>query len=248
MGVKRNSNAITFIRIRSGLMPIQVPSPTKISVEYEIQKGPNAGKKVQEELYDELEGKILDIFPRDHNEYGRSWCILVQDDEEEMFQLEFPNASRYMTGFFTRLENCDLGKPVSFRTWSIMQDNGKYKFYGTIQQDGQKISQKYTKDNPNGMPDLAKVVFQGKEQWDSFARDQFLAKLVENLRPLFKQNIGRAAEHKPETPPSGQPNYNPAHDQGQVHGYNPSGAPSTTDNEPEWTPGSPTSEDEDLPF
>ena len=203
MGLENTQRSCTFIRIRYGKMPVRVKEPTKTSVEYEYTRGPNAGKIVHEELFDKLTGKIIDIYWREHKEYGRTWCVLVQDKDEEMFQLEFDYSSRYTSGFFTRLENCDLSREISFRTFAIKDDEtGKLKYYGTIEQDGEKITPKYTKENPNGLPPMEKKFFNGKEQWDSFEQTEFFRKLIEKLRPVFQRNIGRAAKHE-------EPHYEP---------------------------------------
>ena len=177
---------------------MRVAEKTDTSVEYKIAKGPNEGMIVHEEHFDELEGLVLDIYSSTHDQYGTTWGILVKDKDGAMYTLKFSQKSPYFTGFFTRLENCDLSRPVSFRTWAIKQENGKEKYYGTIMQDGDKIASKYTKDNPNGMPELKKVFFDGKDQWDSFDRDQFLIAIVGRLQPELSQNAGHALRAQAE--------------------------------------------------
>lgn len=248
MGLKRNQRAVKFVSIKFGQIPIEVPHPTKTSVSREIKKGDKAGQIVHEELFDELEGHIIGISTREHPKYGKKWAVLIQDQDEEMFQLEFDYSSRYTTGFFTRLENCDLSKPVSFRTWYIKQDDGSYRGHGTLEQGGQKIERRYTKDNPNGMPQMEKVFFNGKEQWDSFKQMQFIEAIIKRLEPQFKQNIGNGAAHqvtKEPTVHSGQPNYDQGTDQGQSY------QGPTNNDQPGWQSEGenwPSDNEDDLPF
>ena len=42
------------------------------------------------------------------------------------------------------------------------------------------------------MPELKKDFFDGKDQWDSFDRDQFLIEIVNRLQPELSQNAGHA--------------------------------------------------------
>lgn len=191
-GLKKNQGNVSFLQIKRGFITMRVAEKTDTSVEYKIAKGPNEGMIVHEEHFDELEGLVLDIYSSTHDQYGTTWGILVKDEEGAMYTLKFSQKSPYFTGFFTRLENCDLSRPVSFRTWVIKQENGTEKYYGTIMQAGEKIAPKYTKDEPNGMPELKKVFFDGKDQWDSYDRDQFLIEIVSRLQPELSQNTAQA--------------------------------------------------------
>lgn len=191
-GLKKNQGNVSFLQIKRGFITMRVAEKTDTSVEYKIAKGPNEGMIVHEEQYDELEGLILDIYSSTHDQYGTTWGILIKDEDGAMYTLKFAQKSPYFTGFFTRLENCDLSRPVSFRTWVIKKEGGQEKYYGTLMQDEEKIASKYTRENPNGMPELKKVFFDGKDQWDSFDRDQFLISIVNRLQPELSQNAGHA--------------------------------------------------------
>lgn len=193
MGLTGGGGAVTFLKIKYGKIPVEVKQPTEKSVEYEIQSGPNKGRIVHQELYSGLEGLVLDIFERD-GKYGKNWCVVMQDDTERIFQLEFNWSSSYSEGYFSRIEGADLSKPLHFRCG---YDEQKKRGFGWLEQDGQKLEKRYTKDNPNGMPPLKKVMYQGKEQWDSYDRDMFLSGIINRLKPALEQNKGRAGNYKP---------------------------------------------------
>src|SRR5690606_9217281 len=83
---------------------------------------------------------------------------------------------RYANSILKCLPNIDLSKPVKLQPWSLIdkKDPTKTVTGATIWQDNVKIEPYYTKENPNGLPQMRKVKFKGEERWDSTDMDEFL--------------------------------------------------------------------------
>jgi hypothetical protein len=57
--------------------------------------------------------------------------------------------------------------------------------YKRQNQNGSGLKWAFTKDNPNGMPDLVKIKVKGKDTWDDSDRMEFLENYAKGL---FKKN------------------------------------------------------------
>jgi hypothetical protein len=51
----------------------------------------------------------------------------------------------------------------------------------TLYQDGNKIAPYYTKEDPNGLPQMQKIKVKGKEQWDDSDMMAFLENMALNI-------------------------------------------------------------------
>jgi hypothetical protein len=75
-------------------------------------------------------------------------------------------------------------------------DGDKKKSVMFINQNG-GIKHYFTRDNPNGMPDLQKVKIKGKETWDDSDRMEFLEQYVQNyILPKIKSQISDVTEEE----------------------------------------------------
>ncbi len=59
-----------------------------------------------------------------------------------------------------------------------MGDDGKNKSSLFINQEGVPIKHAFTRDNPNGMPDMEQVTVKGQQVWDDTKRLEFLHNMV----------------------------------------------------------------------
>jgi hypothetical protein len=50
-----------------------------------------------------------------------------------------------------------------------------------LYQDGNKIAPYYTKEDPNGLPQMQKIKVKGKEQWDDSDMMAFLENMALNI-------------------------------------------------------------------
>lgn len=133
------------------------------------------GRTVHEQKFDYIEGKLSGLRVN-INDYGKQWILTVEDDEGEKFFINIMYGSRYANSILKCLPNIDLSKPVKLQPWSLIdkKDPTKTVTGATIWQDNVKIEPYYTKENPNGLPQMKKVKFKGEERWDSTDMDEFL--------------------------------------------------------------------------
>jgi hypothetical protein len=84
------------------------------------------------------------------------------------------------------------------------------KPYLTISQDGEKVEYFFTKDNPNGLPEMEKIQVKGKPTWDDTKRLIWLENYVfENITPALNAIYGTTNEAPAPNVSSSQEN-NPA--------------------------------------
>lgn len=150
------------------------------------------GKVVHEEFCDGLSGRIVDIKTKDHPEFGKFWMVTIQDGEwSGVIQMKY--SSGYASAFLRILPNVDLNKDVTIVP-KMTIDGEKKKGSLFIMQGGNALKHFYTKDNPNGLPQMKKIKVKGKETWDDSDMMEFLEAMVKNeIVPKLK-----GAETDPE--------------------------------------------------
>ena len=159
MGAVESSNAI-FLTIAEGKISRRVMQPTDKSVE---RKNKN-GKIVHEEFYKGWKGRITDIAVRDHPEYGKKWNITLTDNDGDAI-LQMNYSSGYSAAFLKTLPNVDLSADVII-TPKMTIEGDKKKTSVFITQHGTPLKWAYTKDHPNGLPELKQIKIKGKITWE----------------------------------------------------------------------------------
>ena len=189
MGLNQSqSDSVIFLTIANGKIVRQSKTP----VEGSVARINKLGREVHELFYDSLTGVIKDITTRE-SEYGKSWIVKVNSDGKN-YQLEFNYSSGYATTFLKALPNVSFGNPVTLSPKLII-DGDKKKSVLFISQDGKGLKHYFTKDNPNGLPDLKKIKIKGKESWDDSDRMEFLEGYVkDNILPMIKSDLQDAIE------------------------------------------------------
>jgi len=167
-----NSNKAVYLSIGDGKITKRVKQPTTTSVTRQTKEG----KIIHEEVYDAVSGHITDIRVQDHPTYGKFWNVVLQDGEDQ-YILQMNYSGGYASAFLKTLPNADLSKPVRIVP-SLKMEGDKKKVTLFINQGGNALKHFYTKDNPNGLPKLAKVKIKGKETWDDSDMMEFLENMV----------------------------------------------------------------------
>lgn len=141
-----------------------------------IERVNKMGKIVHEEFMDGLSGRITEIKTKDHPDYGKFWLItLIDGDWSGVVQIKY--SSGYASAFLKMLPNVDLSKDVTIVP-KMTIDGDKKKASLFIMQEGVPLKHFYTKDNPNGLPQMKKIKVKGKETWDDTDMMEFLEKMV----------------------------------------------------------------------
>lgn len=194
MALNKGEGAGTiYLSVANGKLVRQFKQATKESAE-RVNK---TGKTVHEEFYKDLTGIITKIETKE-NDYGKQWQIVVQDGEEK-YMVQMPYSGRYSSSFLKALPNVKQGQPIRFMPWE-MQDksDSNKKITGVTMyqdQDGNgmtKVLSAYTKEDPNGLPEMKKAKVKGKIVWDDSEMMEFLEEQakewVASAPPVVKDN------------------------------------------------------------
>lgn len=175
MALNANEYA-TYLTIGEGKIVKRVSEPTAKSKSRTTKEG----KLVHEEFYDSVSGFILSVTVDEHEQYGKSWVINIKDDSGTEYKLKVGYSSGYAQAFLKVFPNVNLTKPVEIVPSMKVMPDGKKKASMFIMQGGTWLKHYYTRENPNGLPELQKIKVKGKETWDDSDRMEFFEKMVIN--------------------------------------------------------------------
>lgn len=136
------------------------------------------GKLVFEERFKDLTGIITNVNTRE-NDYGKQWQLTFADGGDT-YIVSMPYSSRYASSFLKALPNINVAQPLRFMPWAMKDKNDVSKTITgiTMYQNDTKIAPAYTRDEPNGLPQMEKIKVKGKEQWDDSAMMEFLEQMA----------------------------------------------------------------------
>lgn len=180
MGAIEQSNAI-YLSIADGKISRRVQKPTDKSVERVTKQG----KLVHEEFYKGWKGKITDIKVKDHPEFGKFWNVTFTDEDgDAIIQMNY--SSGYAAAFLKTLPNVDFSSEVVF-TPNMKMEGDKKKTTVFLSQHGTPLKHAFTKDEPNGLPQLRQIKVKGKMTWDDSDLMAFLEEMVnKDILPQLK--------------------------------------------------------------
>ena len=169
----------------------------KQATERTTERITKTGKLVYEERFKDLTAKLVKIDTKE-NDYGKQWQLNFTDGEVT-YIVSLPFSSRYASSFLKALPNVNLYKEVRFMPWAMKDKNDATKTITgiTLYQDGNKIAPAYTKEDPNGLPQMTKIKVKGKEQWDDSDMMLFLENMANNI---FSVVTATEMEDNDETP------------------------------------------------
>lgn len=191
MGLNQGSDDI-FLNIHEG----EIVKRAKEGEEGAVMRINSKQRQLWEHRYKSVTGKIVGISVRDYNIEGlpaRDWNIVINDGTDN-YKLQMPYSSGYANGFLMVCKNIDFSKPVEMCPNFKIVD-GKKKSTLFVNQNGASLKWSFTKENPNGLPQMVKVKFKGKEQWDDADRMEFLRDMVDNeiVPKLGKADVAKPA-------------------------------------------------------
>lgn len=184
-----------FITILGGKFCVRVPEGSPGAV----TRTNKMGKVVHEKFYDNFTGKLIGIKTQD-GEYGKSWIFSFKD-KEEVYHLQLSYSNSFATQFLKILPNVDLTKEMKVSP-SVKEVDGKNKSSLFVNQDGSAIKHAYTREKPNGMPDMEQVTVKGQLVWDDTKRIAFLYDMVATtIIPKLDAINGKETTATPVTAP-----------------------------------------------
>lgn len=210
----KGANYNTYLSIFGGSIVQEwrkEPAADKIPDGKDLQERENKnGKKVYYVEYDYVAGLIKDVELDTTGDFGSRVIITLQDVDDN-YKITLPLNSAYCQNLLYRLRNIDLTKEISLEPWSMNSEewfkltrkktaNGKNGL--VIKQDDEKVEPAFTRDSPNGLPELeVKETRQGTKYY-SDDRDDFL---LEELEAFIKKVKGESDEPKKAAPAKSKP-------------------------------------------
>lgn len=155
-----------------------------------VKRTNKLGNVVYEKFYDSFTGKLIDIKVQDGT-YGKTWNFVFKD-KEEPYTLQLSYSNSFSTALLKMLPNIDLTKEMKISP-SVKEIDGVNRSSLFINQDGKAMKHAYSRENPNGMPDMEQVTVKGVLVWDDTKRLEFLDKMVhETILPKLRAINGEA--------------------------------------------------------
>jgi hypothetical protein len=188
-GVKSNDSdgKRIYLTLMDGKFVQRVKEKTKTSRERALTKGDNEGKIVHEETFTEICGAFISakVETSSNPKYGKSWDFVFDcstEDEEIEVHFKVPYSSGYANNILFKLPNIDLSQDVSLNSYAFNDPDTKKRIVGVSVRQGvnfdYKVPNAYSKDEPNGLPNMEKVKVKGVDVWDDTKRLEFLEEMV----------------------------------------------------------------------
>lgn len=171
MGLQ-NRQSGNYITILGGKFCQRVQEDT----EGAIKRVNKIGNTVYEKFYESFTGKLIDIKVQDGT-YGKTWNFVFKDTKDP-YTLQLSYSNSFSTAFLKMLPNIDLTKEMVLSP-SVKEVDGKNRSSLFVNQDGKAIKHAYTRETPNGMPDMEQIVIKGAKVWDDTKRLAFLQDMVD---------------------------------------------------------------------
>jgi len=200
MGLEQRSEG-KYITILGGRFCQRVQEGT----EGAITRVNKIGNTVHEKFYDSFTGKLEKIEVKDGN-YGKTWNFGFRD-REDLYTLQLSYSNSFSTAILKQLPNVDLTQEMKV-TPMVKEVDGKTKSSLFINQNGVALKHAYTRDNPNGMPDMEQVTVKGELVWDDTKRMEFLHNMVDTVILPKLETIPQSATGEavaPVVPEAGVP-------------------------------------------
>lgn len=186
-----NRSPKTYLSLMGGKVVLKVKPDTEGAVP-RVNKN---NETVYEKLYSDVTGFLTSLESKD-GDYGKQWVLTIEDGGTE-YILQFPYSGGYAGSFFRALPNVDFSKQITFSPYSktTVGENGVAKTKSSLylNQDGKSVQWFFTKEHPNGIPEMRKVKVKGVEAWDDSEQLDFFEEL---LRTEITPKIEEAAKNR----------------------------------------------------
>ena len=189
---QREANKKIYVGFSKGVFVKRVEEATNNTITRTLTMGPNVGKEVHEVHFTTITGQLIDIKKDSHDTYGDSWEFYfdttVNEESPEKIILKIGYDNGHAKGFIKKMLNIDFKKDLLLKTFDNYTPEGSEKVLSgfSVRHDGEKdtIKPAYTRDEPNGMPEMKVVKVKGKDVYDDHEQMVFLEKMVnEQIKP-----------------------------------------------------------------
>lgn len=199
-GFGSRRGAAEFWQIRNGYLAKRVQEGTPES--YPVTK--KDGSVYYEIRQDYFVGRLKKVEVRAHEEYG-DFLKLTLVAKGTNYSIEMDLNSGYAFGFLSTIPNADLEHIIQL-TPSYTEKDGKKTSKIFLQQESGWLKQYFTKENPNGLPELKKIKIKGKDTWDNSDRmdwfkEVLIPKLSAKLREIWSEETEEVEDEIGENKP-----------------------------------------------
>jgi hypothetical protein len=180
--ITSNSNKKTYYTISSGKL-VRKAKENEVGTE-RVNKN---GATVSEVFEDGWSGKVVELDSQSHPDYGDTLRITMNDGNEDAV-LSCKLDGGYGIQFLKKMTNINYDNEVTLKPYYIEQKDdsgtptGKFRSFLGIYQGSEKIASSYSKDAPNGLPQLKELKVKGKVVWDNEEQMIFLSAKLEQLK------------------------------------------------------------------
>lgn len=180
LGLQTNkSKNNKYLNIYEGTFRLKVDNPTENTVS-RVNKN---GETVNELVFESVAGNIHDMYIKP-TDYGTKFNMVLNDGESNYY-IQLGYADYMALAIYKMLPNVNPHKPVKVSLSRKADETGKERTSIFMSQDDEKgreapIKHKYTKANPEGLPELEEIIVKGQKQKDNTKQVEFLvAKVVQ---------------------------------------------------------------------
>lgn len=176
MGLNEGQGRSNYLSVSDG----KIAKRTNEDDPKAVKQTNKEGKVRYERHYKSIDGKVVGI-EKKATPYGDRLAITIKDGED--YILEMPYDSRYAGSFIKCIPNIDFSKKLTFNPWmKEVTENGQVKKRTALflKHEGSEdnIPSAFTREAPNGMPELEQVTFKGKTEWDNTKQLAFFDQLL----------------------------------------------------------------------
>lgn len=183
----------TYYGCSKGKFVTRVQEGVKGAVRRLLTKGDNEGKEVFEIIHDVIEGRLVWI-ESEFNEMikSRQWKFEIDISPEkeprtECILLSLPYSSGYAKNILSRLPALKFDADLILRGYNFAHPEKKDKsIIGISILQPTKLDSCFTRENPNGLPELKKIKVKGEDVWDDTEQLEFYEALVKKYLPKME--------------------------------------------------------------
>jgi hypothetical protein len=192
-----NDSQKNYLNILGGKITQRVKEGTEGAVS-RINK---QNKEVWELHFDTLSGRIVD-FNLEESDYGKVWVVTIQSGID-YYYLHLQQSGRITNGLMHRLPNIDLSKEIVIKTFRIFnEEKQRAQDYLVVYQGGtdkkHKVENYYSRETPNGLPQMVQIKVKGNLVWDDSAQIEFITNMVLNeVKPKLNGDAPKAEYKEP---------------------------------------------------
>jgi hypothetical protein len=181
MGLENRQDG-KYLTIFDGKFCIRVKEGT----EGATQRVNKENNTVYEKYYTSFTAKLVGIRTSE-SKYGKSWNFDFRDSGE-MYTLQLPWSNSFASNFLKKLPNIDLEAEMKVQPVQKVE-NGKKKTSLFVTQHGQPVKHAYTREVPNGLPQMEQIEVKGQLMWDDGKQIKFLHDMVvSTILPKLSHN------------------------------------------------------------